>query len=380
MSFNPAMSFMQGQQAGQAMKDRRTEADEKRLRGLAAQLGEQSEEYKELMTKNPESAMQLKQMFSTDDGGLDALIDDSMSLLFHAESDPSGASAREMLQNRIQNIPKFGGRNSKQSETLLNILDTQGVDALKANLSNVHKVMTDVAGKGKPKAGTKEIFWDRMTRGLTQEQVQQATMIELGLSPRAVGSAIQTIAGSGTAEEIGKAEATIAQRKKFGELTGSSRAKAIDNGIERMSKIDLGLNNINRAIGVLEGGAGSGAIQKYLPSFKAASVALDHVQKSMALDVIGAVTFGALSEGELNLAKEVALPTGLDGPELIAHLKERKAAQEKLRAYFNEQIQFLDQGGTVAGFMREKERSTGGEGGASTGQSFNFDAQGNQIQ
>ena len=380
MSFNPAMSFMQGQQAGQAMKDRGTEADEKRLRGLAAQLGEQSEEYKELMTKNPESAMQLKQMFSTDDGGLDALIDDSMSLLFHAESDPSGASAREMLQNRIQNIPKFGGRNSKQSETLLNILDTQGVDALKANLSNVHKVMTDVAGKGKPKAGTKEIFWDRMTRGLTQEQVQQATMIELGLSPRAVGSAIQTIAGSGTAEEIGKAEATIAQRKKFGELTGSSRAKAIDNGIERMSKIDLGLNNINRAIGVLEGGAGSGAIQKYLPSFKAASVALDHVQKSMALDVIGAVTFGALSEGELSLAKEVALPTGLDGPELIAHLKERRASQEKLRAYFNEQIQFLDQGGTVAGFMREKERSTGGEGGASTGQSFNFDAQGNQIQ
>ena len=376
MSFNPAMSFMQGQQAGQAMKDRRTEADEKRLRGLAAQLGEQSEEYKELMTKNPESAMQLKQMFSTDDGGLDALIDDSMSLLFHAESDPSGASAREMLQNRIQNIPKFGGRNSKQSETLLNILDTQGVDALKANLSNVHKVMTDVAGKGKPKAGTKEIFWDRMTRGLTQEQVQQATMIELGLSPRAVGSAIQTIAGSGTAEEIGKAEATIAQRKKFGELTGSSRAKAIDNGIERMSKIDLGLNNINRAIGVLEGGAGSGAIQKYLPSFKAASVALDHVQKSMALDVIGAVTFGALSEGELSLAKEVALPTGLDGPELIAHLKERRASQEKLRAYFNEQIQFLDQGGTVAGFMREKERSTGGEG----GQSFNFDAQGNLIQ
>ena len=144
-----------------------------------------------------------------------------------------------------------------------------------------------------------------------------------------------------------------------------------------MSKIDLGLNNINRAISVLEGGAGSGAIQKYLPSFKAASIALDHVQKSMALDVIGAVTFGALSEGELNLAKEVALPIGLDGPELIVYLKEKRTSQEKLRAYFNEQIQFLDQGGTVAGFMREKERATGG---ASSGQSFSFDAQGNLIQ
>lgn len=149
MAFNPLANFIQGQQAGQAMQDRRNEADEKRLRGLAAQLGEQSEAYKELMVKNPEAAMRLRQTFSTDDGGLDALIDDSMSLLFHAESDPSGASAREMLQNRIQNIPKFGGRNSKQSETLLNILDTQGVDALKANLSNVHKVMADIGGGGK---------------------------------------------------------------------------------------------------------------------------------------------------------------------------------------------------------------------------------------
>ena len=88
-NFNPLNNYLGGLNAGQAQLDRRTEADEKRLRGLAAQLGEQSSEYKELLAKNPESAMKLKQAFSTDDGGLDALIDDSMSLLYYFEEAPS---------------------------------------------------------------------------------------------------------------------------------------------------------------------------------------------------------------------------------------------------------------------------------------------------
>ena len=83
----------------------------------------------------------------------------------------------------------------------------------------------------------------------------------------------------------------------------------------------------------------------------------------MALDVVCATTFGAISAGELDLAKDVALPTGLDTPQLIDYLTRRKAAQEKLRAYFGEQIQFLDQGGTVAGFLRKKERDLDTQGG-----------------
>ena len=106
----------------------------------------------------------------------------------------------------------------------------------------------------------------------------------------------------------------------------------------------------------MEGGAETGAISRFLPSIRAASVELDNIRNQLALDVIGGVTLGAISEAELELAKQVALPTGLDRPQLLEHLRQRKAAQQKLRNYFNEQIQFLDQGGTVAGFLREKER------------------------
>ena len=195
-----------------------------------------------------------------------------------------------------------------------------------------------------------------MAQYLTASLKKQAVLIDLGLSPRAVGSAIQTISATGITDQVADASATIKQREKFAEMTGSSRAKTIDKGIESIAKIDIGLGNIDRAVKLLDQGAGVGSVEKFLPSFKAASVALDNVQKRMALDVIGAVTFGALSEGELNLAKEVALPTGLDTPQLMEHLQARKAAQEKLRSYYNEQIQFLDQGGTIAGFLRSKDR------------------------
>ncbi len=200
--------------------------------------------------------------------------------------------------------------------------------------------------------------FEALLKGLTPEQKTEATMIRLGLSPRAVGSASQTIVDQNITEAIADSEATIKQRVKFAEKTGASRAKAIDSGVLAIRKIDKNLRNLDRAKEAIRGGAGVGAIESKFPSFRAASVALDQIQGELALDVVGATTFGALSKGELDLAKAVALPTNLNSDELIAHLEEKQAAQTKLRDYFNEQIQFLDQGGTVAGFLREKERGT----------------------
>lgn len=204
-----------------------------------------------------------------------------------------------------------------------------------------------------------QIEFESLLEGLPEEDKEKARKIKLGLAPRAVGSAIQTITGAGTAEEVGKTGAIIKQREKFGEMTGASRAKSIDKGFERIVKIDAGLLNIDRAITALKGGAGTGAIQKLLPSIRAASVELDQIRNELALDVIGGVTLGAISEKELDLTKQVALPTGLDEPALIQHLEDRRAAQEKLRGYFSEQIDFLEQGGTIAGFLRSKKRVEG---------------------
>jgi hypothetical protein len=195
------------------------------------------------------------------------------------------------------------------------------------------------------------------TAGFTEEEVAQAQRVRAGLRPRAGISAQERIAEDpALAKRVGESQAVIKEREEFGKKTGASRATAIDKGFVRVGKITQNIRNLDRAIKAVEAGAGTGAIERRFPSIRAASVELDQIQGLLALDVIGSVTFGALSEGELNLAKQIALPTGLDGPQLIAHLQGRQAAQTKLLNYFQEQIDFLDQGGSVAGFLREKQR------------------------
>ena len=200
-------------------------------------------------------------------------------------------------------------------------------------------------------------FFNELTAGLSDADELSARRKQLGLEPRAVGSANITIAGDeDLTEDVADSQATIAQRKKFGEATGASRSKLIDKGFETIQAIDGNVRNMNRAIVELQNGASTGVIENRFPSFKAATLRLEQIQKELGLDVVGGVTFGALSKGELDLALDVALPRGLQPQELIADLEKRKAAQEKLRAYFSSQIDFLDQGGTVAGFMRQQDR------------------------
>lgn len=197
-----------------------------------------------------------------------------------------------------------------------------------------------------------------MTRGLTPEQVEQARLIDLGLAPRAVGTgAITTATTEGLTEQVAESEAAIAGRKKFAEKTGESRVKAIDEGFDQIQKIDANIRNIDRAIRAIDDGASTGAVEsRFFPTLRRATVELEQVQKELGLDVIGSVTFGALSEGELDLALQTALPTGLEPAALKEFLVNKKAAQDKLRSYYEQQIDFLDQGGTIAGFLRSQER------------------------
>lgn len=265
------------------------------------------------------------------------------------------ASAQDFLKSAVNEATLRGEPGFKPAPEKPGFTLGEGQQRFDAQGNVIAEVAPKgVDGQGAKPAGIQE--FEALTKDLDKEQVKEAKLIKLGLSARAVGSAIQTIADKDIAEIVGDASAVIKQREKFGEATGASRARAIDKGFETIVKIDTGLRNINKAIEALNQGAGVGAIEGLLPSIRAASKSLDNIQGRMALDVIGAVTFGALSKGELDLAKSIALPTGLDTPELIQHLKDRRAAQGKLRDYFNSQIQFLDQGGTVAGFLRQQER------------------------
>lgn len=213
-------------------------------------------------------------------------------------------------------------------------------------------------------AGAAERFFGSLTADLTAEQQADARLIQLGLEARAgtTSSRERIATDPSLTEDVAESEATIAQRRKFGEATGALRSKLIDKGFVTIQKINVNVRNLDKAIAAIDGGASTGAIEsRFFPSIRESTIKLEQVQNELGLDVIGSVTFGALSKGELDLALRTALPTRLQPPELRQFLEEKKAAQEKLRAYYAEQIDFLDQGGTVAGFLRSRERQVTSE-------------------
>jgi len=165
-------------------------------------------------------------------------------------------------------------------------------------------------------------------------------------------------------------------------LTGEARAEAIRSAQERgiqvqreraggreLAKISaqegkLALQGARSAQGnianlkearrlVAEEGASTGVLQRFLPTFRDSTIALREVQRRLGLDVIGSVTFGALSEAELQLALDTALPTDLSGPALIEYLDRKIVAQEKVAREQQKLAEYLLRGGDLGTYLAE---------------------------
>lgn len=248
-------------------------------------------------------------------------------------------------------------RSSPDSKKYLQFLQTlDDKEQLTSMIQLLNSKQGGQGGKDKGLPAEAQAFND-LIKDFSLEEQKVARRIKAGLKGRAISNAELSAIESGDIKSYSDYKIQQKQGEKFAEATGAQRAKIIDKGFNSIIKIDSGIRNIDKAINAVTSGAGVGALEKLWPSIKASSVELDNIRGQMALDVVGATTFGALSKGELDLAKDIALPTGLDSAELTDYLQRKKTAQEKLRAYYNDQIQFLDQGGTVAGFLRNKERS-----------------------
>jgi hypothetical protein len=125
--------------------------------------------------------------------------------------------------------------------------------------------------------------------------------------------------------------------RKAGEIGQTEAAKAF----ESVGKIRRNISNLDSAIAALDAGATTGVIANKFPNWRASTIELQNVQRQLGLDIIGSVTFGALSEGELSLALETALPLNMNEPQLKDWLIRKKTAQNKLADYITEQARFL---------------------------------------
>jgi hypothetical protein len=172
----------------------------------------------------------------------------------------------------------------------------------------------------------------------------------------------QLLAGKAAMDQIraaGQYETEL-QGQRAGERTAGAEAQKkvpdILAGVERINSL---IPKLDRAIELVrDEGANVGFIASRLPSWNRSSIELDNIRSQLGLDVVGSVTFGALSEGELALALNTALPTNMDGEGLIQWLERKKIAQQKLRDYLTEQAMFLadEPGRTLGDWIKEVRR------------------------
>ena len=153
-----------------------------------------------------------------------------------------------------------------------------------------------------------------------------------------------------------------------GSKAGSRRAKTVAATVssDAFGKINIMRSNIinleeARRL-VTDGGANTGFIMDKLPNLFAGSIALNQIQNVLGLNIIGSVTFGALSEGELKLALNTALPTNFNEPDLIDWIDRKIIAEQKLSEYIQEQAIFLADGDKTVGdwlrFQQKKEKES----------------------
>jgi len=114
------------------------------------------------------------------------------------------------------------------------------------------------------------------------------------------------------------------------------------------------ISTMQEAIKSIDAGASSGFFDKFLPSFKESTIALENAAQRMGLDVISATTFGALSEGELKLAMDTAVPKNLQPKALKTWLGARIKAKQKLSRELSKMAIELGKGKTTIAEYLEK--------------------------
>ena len=149
----------------------------------------------------------------------------------------------------------------------------------------------------------------------------------------------------------------IQTKRSAGRKAGEIGQTEVQKAFENVGKIRGNIANIDSAIAALDAGATTGVIASKFPNWKASTIELQNIQRRLGLDIIGSVTFGALSEGELSLALETALPLTMNEPQLKDWLIRKKTAQNKLADYITEQAKFLSRPGrTLGDWLTEVEK------------------------
>lgn len=268
--------------------------------------------------------------------------------------------AEQLVVDRIQGIQQLGGDPTQSAQVAQ--LFQQGKQT--GDFSQLHQVLDGgdliavnrgILPAAEPKKKTK-------AESRTSSQKDFETFQQLNEKARISGDPVDVELARQFGVQAGfdrltpQQEADIDVDKASRVALAKQASEASKEAFDGLKNVRSTIANMNDAIKALNKGAETGPIISRLPSFRAAAIELDNIKGRMGLDVVGATTFGALSESELAFALDTALPTSLEPKELREWLKRKKESQTKLAKGLREAASFLGKpGNTIAGFIEQQE-------------------------
>jgi hypothetical protein len=263
---------------------------------------------------------------------------------------------QQLIQERAQKL-QAEGRDAKDTLQLLNMTPEQQNQALTGvqllDLSTKERI-----GFAQKQAKAKS----ELIKGA---EVKSSKILDDGTiiqsmkdgSTNVVSAKGKQLAGEARVKAIKEAQefgVDIQQRRAKGRGVGKGTAKIALESFDRVGKIRENVTDLQRGIDLIEQeGATTGFIADFLPNMKASTRKFANLRRKLGLNVVGAVTFGALSKGELDLAMDVALPKGMGPEATVKWIKERMVAQQKLADNLEDAALFLsDSENSVADLIR----------------------------
>jgi hypothetical protein len=255
----------------------------------------------------------------------------------------------DFARNRISVIQAQGG-NTQQTESILNRVLAGDTGGAIQELRAFDSAIEDAKRSSQRAFAPIEVVDPQGRRALGVPTFDPATG-QAGFERVPLGEA--ELARE-TAAEKREAEVKAAGQRALATEQRKQSIKISGDTFDKIANIRKSILNIDDAIEAIDKGAKTGAIEKFLPSIRASSVELDNIAGRMGLDIVGATTFGALSESELKFALDTALPRGLNEDELRAWLVDKKQAQNKLRDELQKTAVFLNRGGTIGELLEQQ--------------------------
>ncbi len=281
---------------------------------------------------------------------LGADMSDTAALLEQLQSDPQGALSEVV---RLDNFAVDAGLLDAFPSAPERKIEEDAL-GIKRFVDTGEPVFADVTAEGLPKkvvVKASEILPDGTTIQSTSEGVRVFNAQGEKLEGEDVVAAIESANELGIRLAGDKAAATAAAA----EVT--QKIKVIGNMFAKLPGIQQSLLTIGKARAAIAEGAETGVIDKLLPDIRESTVKLTNLMNQLGLEVVSGATFGALSAGELRLALDTALPTGLQPEALDRWLVDKGNAQQKLLTELQNDIISLGEPGTTLASLVLRRRN-----------------------